>query len=192
VADEPRRQGAGGGPEAAEQASRLHRQAHGVIAGDADLQALPLAPEPTRPGAPPNERPRAASPSAPVPQPSRIQARPAPVDDTVPVPMMDEEMMSRDGTPPPLPPSPASAAAEVWLEDAVTRPSALSDLAARLAGSLSSSSKVVVTAEIDPIEALREAHQQAARASLKLLLLSTATAFASGLALGAALFRGCG
>jgi hypothetical protein len=163
-----------------EESSRLRRQAHGVITGKNDL-GLPLSPEPTRPG-------RAPSP-APAPPPVKSAAPPLPVDDTVPVPMMEEGSLTRDGTPPPLPPSPASHAAEVWLEDAVTRPSALTDIAASM--NSSSGTRAPVRSEMDPIEALREAHAQAARTSRKLLALSTTTAFAVGLALGAVLFRGC-
>jgi len=53
-----------------------------------------------------------------------------PVDDlaTVPVPLVDRAEPAQD-TPPPLPPSPASAQAEQWFDDAPTRPSALTDIA---------------------------------------------------------------
>ena len=53
-----------------------------------------------------------------------------PVDDlaTVPVPLVDAAEPAQD-TPPPLPPSPGSAQAEQWFDDAPTRPSALTDIA---------------------------------------------------------------
>jgi hypothetical protein len=53
------------------------------------------------------------------------------VDDqaTVPVPLVDPADAPQDSTPPPLPPSPGSAQAEQWFDDAPTRPSALTDIA---------------------------------------------------------------
>lgn len=54
-----------------------------------------------------------------------------PVDDqaTLPVPLIDSTEAPQDSTPPPLPPSPGSAQAEQWFDDAPTRPSALTDIA---------------------------------------------------------------
>jgi hypothetical protein len=176
-----RRAGSGGGGGRDEEAAdRLRRQAQGVIGGAAQTE-LPLpVPEPTLPGASGGFH-RAAGKA-------RLEA-PPPVDDgaTVPVPLLDPDTLSRDGTPPPLPPSPASAAAEVWLEDAVTRP-ALGDPTEALVQS-GTNPAVAAGIDPDPIAALREAHAQAQRAARKLLLLSIVTAFAVGLALGVLLLR---
>jgi hypothetical protein len=174
VTDEPKRREGDGG--AAEAAQRLHRQAQGVIAGQTELP-LPLVPEPTQPGG------TKAAGKARVADPAPV------VDDgaTVPVPLVEPDTLSRD-TPLPLPPSPASAAAEVWLEDAVTRP-ALGDPLATLVQS-GANTKVSPRIEADPVVALREAHAREQRAARKLLVLSIVTAFAVGLALGALLLRG--
>jgi hypothetical protein len=48
---------------------------------------------------------------------------------TVPVPLVDRPEAPQESTPPPLPPSPGSAQAEQWFDDAPTRPSALTDIA---------------------------------------------------------------
>lgn len=175
VTDEPKRRTGGEGVGRDDDSGRQSRAAQGVIAADKQLP-LPLVPEPTLPGGH-----RAAG-----------KARgdvPAVADDgaTVPVPLLDADTLSRDATPPPLPPSPASAAAEVWLEDAVTRP-AMGDPLSALANS-SASTRVSPRVEPDPIAALREAHEQAQRQGRRLLVLSIVTAFAVGLALGVLLLR---
>jgi hypothetical protein len=112
---------------------------------------------------------------------------PLPVDDgaTVPVPLLETEGL-KDGTPPPLPPSPASAAAEVWLEDAVTRPSMLSDIAR----SVSSGSAAAATDASPPSFAAFSPDAAAARNALVVLILTSATTFILGVILGALLFRG--
>ena len=114
-------------------------------------------------------------------------------DSTVPVPMVEDDTVTR--TPLPLPPSPASHAAESWLEEAVTRPSALSDIAPSLTGhtlpgGLQSSGSHRV--DLDPLTAMRDAHVREMRALKRLMILSSATAAAVGQALGALLLRGCG
>jgi len=116
---------------------------------------------------------------------------PLAAEPTVPVPMVEDDTVTR--TPLPLPPSPASHAAESWLEEAVTRPSALSDIAPSMAGQThpgmqSSGSHRV---DLDPLAALRDVHVREMRALRKLMILSSATAAAVGLALGALLLRGC-
>jgi hypothetical protein len=159
-----------------EDVARLRRQAQGVIGAGQQELPLPLAPEPTHPGV---ALPRAAA---------------VKLDDpaTVPVPLVEDDTVTR--TPPPLPPSPASAAAEVWLEDAVTRPSALSDFAPSMAGQtvpgLHSSGSHRV--ELDPLAALRDAHAREMRAMRRLTILASATSMAVGLALAALVLRGCG
>jgi hypothetical protein len=136
----------------------------------ADEPTIPPAPRAARP---PGEAPRVELATAPAERVAAGESTP---------------------TPPPLPPSPASAAAEVWLEDAVTRPSALIDIAPSIAGPISVTGSVPgpLRAELETIEALREAQTQTARGARRLLALSTVTSFAVGLALGALLFRGCG
>jgi hypothetical protein len=173
VTDESKRRT--GGEGVGDDSARQSRAAQGVIAADKQLP-LPLVPEPTLPGGP---RPAGKA---------RADAA-AVVDDgaTVPVPLLDADTLSRDATPPPLPPSPASAAAEVWLEDAVTRP-AMGDPLSALVSS-SASTRVSARVEPDPIAALREAHEQAQRQARRLLVLSIITAFAVGLALGVLLLR---
>lgn len=165
-----------GDGDGAQEAARLHRQAQGVITGKSDLP-LPLVPEPTHPGGP---RPAGKA---------RAESQASTSDDsaTVPVPLVDADTL-REGTPPPLPPSPAAGAAEVWLEDAVTRPS-LGDPMANLSQS-GTVTRVAARVDQDPIAALREAHAHTQRAFRKLLVLSIVTAFAVGLALGALLLRG--
>jgi len=83
--------------------------------------------------------------------------------------------------------SPASAAAEVWLEDAVTRPSMISDLAGTSAGPASGGNPAVPAA---PAFAAFSPDVAAARNARTLLILSSATSFVVGLVLGALLFRG--
>ena len=107
---------------------------------------------------------------------------------TVPVPLMEEDSLIRDMTPPPLPPSPASHAAEVWLEEAATRPSGFTDLASKV-GVSSGSIPGAPAPGIDAIGALREAHGQAVRSLRVILVLATVTAFTVGMVLGALLFR---
>src|SRR5262249_25169107 len=111
------------------------------------------------------------------------------VDDgaTVPVPLLEEDSLVGDTTPPPLPPSPASAAAEVWLEEAATRPSGFTDLASSVG--ISSGNQPSPAPGIDAISALREAHGQAIRSLRVVLVLAILTAFTVGMVLGALLFR---
>lgn len=175
-----------------EEKARLRRESHGVI-GEAGGESrnggpgpLPLAPEPTNPGQASGQasgktrKPRGASPPPP-----------GPIDDgaTIPVTLASQDELGPDNTPPPLPPSPASAAAEVWLEEAVTRPSAFADIVS-LVGSTPGMTPAAGTPFVtDPVEAMREAHAQALRSMRMLLILSAVTAFAVGLALGALIFR---
>ena len=107
---------------------------------------------------------------------------------TVPVPLLEEDSLVGDTTPPPLPPSPASHAAEVWLEEAATRPSGFTDLASRV-GVSSGSVPGAPAPGIDAISALREAHGQAIRSLRVVLVLASLTAFTVGMVLGALLFR---
>ena len=170
---------------------------------------LPLAAEPTRTGVgtlkldPPRFDPSRQPPapqrlaqviqreagSRQVPLPG-IAALPV-IDDsaTVPVPLIDPDEPAHEATPPPLPPSPASAAAEVWLEDAVTRPSMISDLAGTSAGPASGGNPTVPAA---PAFAAFSPDVAAARSARTLLILSSTTSFVVGLVLGALLFRGRG
>ncbi len=165
-----------------EEIARLHRQAHGVIVAEhpGKPAPLPLEPEPTNPGAAGKTR------RAPANVPQKV-------DDsaTVPVPLIDDDTLSRDATPPPLPPSPAASAAEVWLEEAVTRPSAFAHLASQVGtspGALTPSEGTSVLLS-DPVAAMRDAHAQAMRSLRIMLILSSVTAFTLGLVLGVLLFR---
>ena len=106
-----------------------------------------------------------------------------PVDDsaTVPVPLVDQP----ENTPPPLPPSPGSAEADRWFDDAPTRPSALTDIASSLpprSGVLS-----------DPGTLPGEPHPPPAAAPTAwgLMGLVAATALAVGIVIGALIIRGC-
>jgi hypothetical protein len=113
---------------------------------------------------------------------------PAP-DATVPVSLAEvDALQTVDKTPPPLPPSPAASAAEVWLEEAVTRPSAFADLASQV-GSSPGTTPVGLPQDSDPLAAVREAHAQAMGTMRMILVLSVATAFVVGLILGALMFR---
>jgi hypothetical protein len=195
-----------------EEAARLRRHVHGEILGDARDDdtplPLPLAPEPTRTGMtdpgipkldPPRpppavgSRPPPASGSRPPPALSRQASLPGlappPVDDaaTVPVPLLEADGQAQEATPPPLPPSPASAAAEVWLEDAVTRPSMIADLAGSSSGQ---TARPLAAIPVAPAFAAFSPDAAAARSARTLLILSSATSFAVGLVLGALLFRG--
>jgi hypothetical protein len=116
-------------------------------------------------------------------------AAPPLVDDaaTVPVPLLDANGQSQEATPPPLPPSPASAAAEVWLEDAVTRPSMIADLAGSSSGQ---TARPLAAIPVVPAFAAFSPDAAAARSARTLLVLSSATSFVVGLVLGALLFRG--
>ncbi len=106
-----------------------------------------------------------------------------PVDDsaTVPVLLMDQP----ENTPPPLPPSPGSAEADRWFEDAPTRPSALTDIAPSLpprSGILSDSSTLRSEPALPPA---------AAPTAWGLMGLVAATALAVGIVIGALIIRGC-
>ena len=178
-------------PDEPYELSRLHRQAQGEIRDDDTPLPLPLAAEPTRTDVTAMMIPKLDPPRTPPRQGILPGLAAFPVIDdsaTVPVPLLEEGAVL-EATPPPLPPSPASAAAEGWLEDAVTRPSMLPDLAGRSGGSglgvsgiLPPLSPPVVSTVMPAI-----AHERGGRA---LLILSSATSFAVGLVLGALLFRG--
>ncbi|HKA87969.1 MAG TPA: hypothetical protein VKE22_09900 [Haliangiales bacterium] len=112
-----------------------------------------------------------------------------PVDDsaTVRVPLVDETEQTepRENTPPPLPPSPASAEADRWFEDAPTRPSALTDIAPSLpprSGILSDPGNLPSEPAVPPA---------AAPTSWGLMGLVAATALAVGIVIGALIIRGC-
>jgi hypothetical protein len=114
---------------------------------------------------------------------------PAP-DATVRVALVESDaLLTQDRTPPPLPPSPAASAAEVWLEEAVTRPSAFADIASHVGHAPTPPPHRELGAS-EPLLALREAHALALRSMRVLLVLSVATAFVVGLILGALVFRG--
>jgi hypothetical protein len=167
----------------------MQRSAAGEIRDDETPLPFPLAAEPTRTELTAMSLPKLDPPRTP-PRQGILPglAVLAAIDDsaTVPVPLLDDGT-GLEITPPPLPPSPASAAAEVWLEDAVTRPSMLPDLVDSSSGvMLASSGNVpVVPAAPNVIPTLQ--HERGGRA---LLILSSATSFAVGLVLGALLFRG--
>ena len=155
-----------------EEVARMHRQAHGVIGGD----DLPLPPAPALGSVPPR-------PAVPLPGLPPLTGG----DDgaTVPVPLLEMEALTKEGTPPPLPPSPASAAAEVWLEDAVTRPSMLSDIAASMAGPTRDGIAIAGAPAFAAFEP--SAHER--RTARIVLILTSATTFILGMILGALLFR---
>jgi hypothetical protein len=90
-----------------------------------------------------------------------------------------------ENTPPPLPPSPASAEADRWFDDAPTRPSAMTDIAPSLpprSGTLSDPG----TLRSDPNPPVA-----AAPTSWGLMGLVAATALAVGIVIGALIIRGC-
>jgi hypothetical protein len=110
-----------------------------------------------------------------------------PTDDgaTIPVPLLElDGVKDKDGTPPPLPPSPAAASAEVWLEEAVTRPAIVTDLAA-MGDSLRDSRSEARS----PAFAAFAHEQVSARHARVVLILSSTIFFLVGLILGAILFR---
>jgi hypothetical protein len=117
---------------------------------------------------------------------------------TVPVPLVDRVREGDVGTPPPLPPSPASAAGERWLEeDAPTRPAGMADLvAASQVGPLPTPPTSPGSTTAETVRHLRPEPrevQPALRGSPRgLFVLTAATALAVGLATGALLFRARG
>jgi len=177
----------------------------GAVPDDDTPLPLPLAAEPTRTGVgnlpkldPPRLDPSRQPPAPHLAQVEASRQVPLPglaalpvIDDsaTVPVPLMDPDEPAREPTPPPLPPSPASAAAEVWLEDAVTRPSMISDLAETSTGPASGGNPTVPA---PPAFAAFSPDVAAARSARRFLILSSATSFVVGLVLGALLFRARG
>jgi hypothetical protein len=193
--------------------SRLHRQAQGEISrpggagggqrrrasyrgeirDDETPLPLPLAAEPTRTEITALSLPKLDPPRTP-PQQGILPGLGtlAVIDDsaTVPVPLLEaDEGPPLETTPPPLPPSPASAAAEVWLEDAVTRPSMLPDLAGTSAGNTMGQSGTMPALAAPVLPSVIPA-VQVEHGSRALLILSSATSFVVGLILGALLFRG--